>query len=734
MHFSENIQDNNFRALRSPTKLSLLSALALQLALTVLSLISLMRLWDTSLLVPFNYFGDTVYYLVLVKSIASGGWIWFNENLSAPFGLDLAAFPQNLTFSSFVVKLISLFTSEPGLIINLFWIIMTVMTSAVCHVSLRLLRTSLPVAVLASTLYALLPYAFFRNTSHMSLTYTFVPIVMAYSICVLAQRSFVYQNFISPFAIRCILIVSCIAIGFDYIYNAFFSCFFLAFTGAFGAAFAKTWQPVRSIALLILGIGICAFINVCPTLVTWYYNGVPLNANYKTAAEAEIYGLKIRHILSSAFTDTFSRNLVFPVENENASARFGAVLGIGYVIALVGALFGSRAPGRNLVWAAGVLTVVGTLFATIGGFGVIFNILVVPDIRAYNRISVFLAFASIFVGCYYLDLLYAKVSDDRRLHTWRYYGFFTLLGVLFLIALYDQGQAARPLRAQYAPNKAQFDEERNFVKLIEIQVPKPSKIFQLPYTAFPSDPGRERMVAYDHARPYVWSSDTSWSWPNFSERYEAWITAVGRPGDDTFIQKLVASGFDAIWVDRFGYKDDEFSSVERILVDRLGQPTLVSGSGRYLYFSLVSAREGWMSSTPSQVQQDQRVELLEAIGLSFAKGFYQQENVDGSKEYFRWSGNSSSIFLTNPSDRMRRVRLVSQVRSNPGSKLRILAVNASSEINLSRGSENLDVSVEISPKSKTEVSFLFDGSRITAPGDIREMYFSLFNPTLVEEK
>jgi phosphoglycerol transferase len=68
----------------------------------------LLRLWRADLHVPFQYEGDSVFYLVLVKAIASGEWIWSNNTLGAPFGINFAAFPQNITFTSGVMCLISI--------------------------------------------------------------------------------------------------------------------------------------------------------------------------------------------------------------------------------------------------------------------------------------------------------------------------------------------------------------------------------------------------------------------------------------------------------------------------------------------------------------------------------------------------------------------------------------------------------------------------------------------------
>ena len=78
--------------------------LILQIVATLVCLTFALKLWRTDLEIPFNYQGDTIYQLVLVKSIASGGWIWNIDHLGAPFGFQSLNFPQNLTFSSLLIN------------------------------------------------------------------------------------------------------------------------------------------------------------------------------------------------------------------------------------------------------------------------------------------------------------------------------------------------------------------------------------------------------------------------------------------------------------------------------------------------------------------------------------------------------------------------------------------------------------------------------------------------------
>ena len=57
--------------------------------------------------------------LAVAKNIVEGGWIWFVDRLGVPFGLAMVAFPQNLTTTSAFLKVLSIFSSEPGLLVNL---------------------------------------------------------------------------------------------------------------------------------------------------------------------------------------------------------------------------------------------------------------------------------------------------------------------------------------------------------------------------------------------------------------------------------------------------------------------------------------------------------------------------------------------------------------------------------------------------------------------------------------
>lgn len=726
---------------RFPTSIrASLGYLLAQACLTVVSTAVILRLWKANLRIPFEYLGDTVFELALAKSIADGGWTWFIERLGAPFGLEIVAFPQNITFSSLVMKGIAIFTSDPGLILNGFWLLAVTLTSVTCHLALRSLSVSRASSWVMSTLYALLPYTLYRNTAHVNLTYIFVPVVSAFAVEVLAAaRPATSAEQESPQVPRSLLLASCIAIGFDYVYTAFFACFFLVVAGTAGALFGRRCQPLWRVIPAIALVSLCAAVNVSPSLVSWHKHGMPPNMDYKTADQAEVYGLKIRHVITPvtdipwAHAKSSDLQVTFPLENENQWAKLGVVGATGFLLALAFGLFGRRQGKGALTWSAGVLTIFGTLFATIGGFGVVFNLLVSPDIRAYNRIIVFLAFFAFLVIGLRLDALRGKffglaASWDRP--TWASPLLAFALLCLLLIGLADQGQAAAPLVARYSSNKAHVDEEREIVNRIEQALPHVRQVYQLPETSFPPDPGLAQMQPYDHGRPYLWSKRLSWSWPSFSRRREAWSQAIGKPRQDRFVTNLVASGFDGLWLDRFGYKPSELAALEAKLITQLGKPLATSSHGRYLFFSLEAQRKQWLAEGTESSRLEARASLMEAIQVQFGPGFYDLEEAADGQTWHRWSQRESVMSIYNPSTRPRRVEFRAQVWGNPGGVLTIKSRGHETTLALKEGVNDFVVPLELASNSRSSIEFSLNGSKIQAPADPRLMYFAIVNSTV----
>src|SRR5262249_32979486 len=122
--------------------------------------------------------------------------------------------------------------------------------------------------------------------------------------------------------------------------------------------------------------------------------------------EAEIYGLKIRKMLAPHEANKVplfrqwgrhDMSIGFPNENENRTARLGpmAAAGLLLLLAVASGLVGDRnAHEMDGIKPIASLALFSLLFATVGGFGALVS-QVLPDIRGYNRFSVFIAFLAL---------------------------------------------------------------------------------------------------------------------------------------------------------------------------------------------------------------------------------------------------------------------------------------------------------------------------------------------------
>src|SRR5262249_7412851 len=290
----------------------------------------------------------------------------------------------------------------PGLVINVSWILMVALSAVIAGRCLTVLGVARRAAVATGILFALSPYALARNIDHFSLAIYLVPIPCTVALVVATER---WQQLGRHK--RWILTAGCLLLGLNYPYYAFFGSFLIVVASvvAYGTARGGR-ESLRGIALVAL-IATATALNLSPSVYAWSRDGRPTAIPEKHAAEAEQYGLKIRHLVSPVFDHSVppfrdwlerEERANYPLETENRNARLGLVATIGFVALvaafLVPAIAAAAADGELFV-NAGRLTLAAVLLATVGGFGSLFNLLVSPEIRAYARITPFIAFFSL---------------------------------------------------------------------------------------------------------------------------------------------------------------------------------------------------------------------------------------------------------------------------------------------------------------------------------------------------
>jgi phosphoglycerol transferase len=120
--------------------------------------------------------------------------------------------------------------------------------------------------------------------------------------------------------------------------------------------------------------------------------------------------------------------------------------------------------------------------AQVGAFGSLFSPLVSPEIRAYNRIVVFIAFFSLLAAGLGFERLQTLLIRRCPARAALIHG-----GVLLtlLLAVLDQATTTA-LRGAHASYARQFDVHREFVSRLESRLPRGAMVFQLSTPRRPS--------------------------------------------------------------------------------------------------------------------------------------------------------------------------------------------------------------------------------------------------------
>src|SRR5262249_36140078 len=126
--------------------------------------------------VPLQYSEDALEYLMQTHGTIQTGWWWAQPHLGAPGVFEQVTYPSNTTVDQLVVRIVAWFAREPGLCLNLTWMLLVALSSLIATSCLRLAGVSRLTAAMGGVLFALTPYALSRNIQHFSLATYLVPI------------------------------------------------------------------------------------------------------------------------------------------------------------------------------------------------------------------------------------------------------------------------------------------------------------------------------------------------------------------------------------------------------------------------------------------------------------------------------------------------------------------------------------------------------------------------------
>ncbi len=697
-------------------------------ALCVLMLCFILKLWQANLRIPFFYSGDCVFWATCIKGVIENGWYWQNPAVGAPGILQLYEFPVIDNAVMALMWLMTVFTHNPFLVMNLFYLLSFPLVAISSLYVLRHFNVSFVPALFASLLYAFTPFHFIRNQHHLFYNaYYVVPLAvmvllwLTTELIVTRSRKFVFSVLIA------------ILLGCSGVYYPFFFCFLLLVAGTLGVLRFRRLRPLV-MAFVLIGITTTTIvINLSPSLIYLRQHGHG-GALVRNPGEAETYGLRISQLILPITVhrirsvDLFKRfHNSYVLVTENDSASLGLIGSIGFLGLLFQLLYRKEliANPRGLFHDLSALNICAFLLATIGSFGLLFSLYVSPALRCYNRISIYIAFFSLMAVAYALESIYRTTRTTRSRTI-----FYVLLAVALIGGTWDQ--TSTWYIPTYAANKAEFVNDDVFVKRVEASIPAGSMIFQLPYIQFPEVPRVERMYDYDHLRGYVHSKNLRWSFGTIKNRdTDRAQERVASLPPEQLVQELAFGGFTGLYLDRLGYPDQGVAMEAEFSKILQAQP-LSSPNGRLLFYNLSDYAKS-LRAKYSESEWEVRKELsFHPVLLDWGQGFFKLESRPGKT--WRWASNDGELHIRNTSRLPRTIKIETAFATgHPELNDFFISGSISDQLKVSEIPVPYSRTITV-PPGESVIHFRSTAKRVDAPADSRFIVFRLedFKMTEIE--
>jgi phosphoglycerol transferase len=688
-------------------------------ALCSLLLIWLLELWKRDLGAPLQYSGDALLTQTLARTIAETGWVLHNDRLGAPFGVDLVEFPCTDTLSILLLKLLSSMSGNSFRVVNLFFLLTFPLTTLTSLFVFKHFRCSYGPALVGGLLFAFLPYHFLRGEGHLFLSgYYMVPLMVMVLLWFVRDEHLLFRP--GPASRprfrwlggKCwASIAICVLLGCSVVYYAFFACFFLGISGLAARAKGKVLCPLRSATLLIGVIASTTLVSFSPALVHARQHGHNPDAVRRNMGEAERYGMRIAQLLMpvtnhrapllAQLKANFNRKLALVTENDVAS--LGLAGSVGFVFLVIRLL--ARGREDRLLDHLCLLNVFAVLLATVGGLGLLCA-MVFPHIRGYNRMSVYIAFFSLFALVLLLDALRNRLAGSPKGKLLYAAG----LTILLIGGALDQ--APRSPLGEPSTEAAEAAQDAAFVQHIDASVPNGAMIYQVPYRVFPEG------GTYDHLRMYLSSRRLRWSCAAMRGRMgDRWNRDLTTKTPEELLPTLALAGYDGLVIDRRELPD-QGRDLEAAFQTLLNQPPLVSSNQRLSFFNLTA----YVAQLRARFSEAQWLALQETtmspVLISWHKGFCK--NFDVAGQGARWCAAQGEMHLFNPSASPRQLAFHMSLRTGgpDPARLRITGSLLNKDIRLGQ-TVRLNEALEV-PPGRHVLYFACDAQRFS--GDPRRVF------------
>lgn len=703
-----------------------------------------------SIRVPINAAqGDLLMALSAIKGMLDNGWYLDNPALGAPAGQQLADFAglNGDNANWLVLRVMGLFIADPVVLLNAFFLLGFALAGGVAYLVLRGVgmrrMTSLPLAVF----YANLSFHFTRGEGHLMLgMYYVAPAAIWLVLRVLMGQPLLGRNGKSGWrswltGANVGTVLSVVAIGGSTVYYAFFTLVLLVIAALVRGLAARRWQGLIPGAALIGATGFVLFLNLLPGIAYRLGNGANPDLAQRIPHESWLYSFDLTRLVFMVAGHRVDRlsNLGNTVAGNSLTVGegdiLGLVLGITFLVMLaiiaVWLVRGRGGDGQRGALLSSTVMLGATCFllGATGGLGAMFAVILSPQIRAWTRITPFLAFLCLIVLAMGIDWLRKRIDGAG----WRRVLSAALPVVVAAFALWDGTSPAN--RPNHEGNITEWRANQTFVDRITQTLPRGSSVLQLPLQPFPEAGGIVQMGDYEHLTGYVHADGLNWSYGAMRGRPGDWSSTAANLPVGQLLPAAAAAGFTGLWVDRRGY-EDQGRDLQRKVAAATGieSPTAVSPDERRVFYDLRTLRARVdRTFTPAQ-RGALAAALTEPVVPVYGPGFYGAEK--NENERWRWATNDAVMTIRNDTGRTQSIRWTGSLRSAVGSSTRITVGDRSvEEATFDAPGAEPKISLPITvPPGGTDVRFTTTGQDL-APGmgDPRALYLQVINPLLIDE-
>ncbi|MGD9702722.1 MAG: hypothetical protein AB7Q42_04850 [Acidimicrobiia bacterium] len=573
----------------------------------VVASVPVLRYWQQPLGVPFDYENDATFYLMVVRSMKEHGWYLTNPDLGFPSGQEMHDLALGGDNANFVVLRVLARFMEPGLALNVFFILTIALVAAAAHVVLRNLGVRRSVAAVSAVIYTFLPYHMIRRTPHVLLSsYAMVPIAVLVALAVMsadppivADRAGWWPGFRRGARTWWVL-AACVGLASTGSYYAVFGAYLIVAGGAAAALARRSTRSLWSAGFAAAVIAAVTVVNTAPSILYWRRHGDNRLVAHRLVQETEIYGLRIQQLFmprlqhrNTRLAELADRAWGGPVRSEPGQ-QLGviAACGLAALLVIAGVAIVTRAEvaegsRRQTLQHLGFLTVVSLLTATLSGLSYLLALLGLKQIRGWNRMSVVIGFLAIVAVAFGVEAVIEWVRRRRGAQVARVALAVGLVGLLG-VAWYDQ--TAPVDTAVRGGVREAWESDATFFGEMADDLPTGAAVFEFPAMTFPEGGAIGRIGLYDGARGYLHAPSLRWGFGGMLGRVPTWSPELETEAPELTVATLRDAGFRAVFVDRFGYADNGEALIA--LLTTVVPPVRASPDGRYVWFDLEAASGG----------------------------------------------------------------------------------------------------------------------------------------------